>query len=86
MCACVRGCVRACVRACVCVCVLFCFQLYELIAYKLQLVDEHITIHCIFILSWLNFCLNQRRLKWKCSENCNLFNFLKSVSLALPIY
>ena len=27
------------------------FQLYELIAYKLQLVDEHITILCIFILS-----------------------------------
>ena len=29
----------------------FFFQLYELIAYKLQLVDEHITILCIFILS-----------------------------------
>ena len=26
------------------------FQLYELIAYKLQLFDEHITILCIFIL------------------------------------
>ena len=35
------------------------FQLYELIAYKLQLVDEHITILCIFILSQINFCLNQ---------------------------
>ena len=28
-------------------------------AYKLQLVDEHITILCIFILSWIKFCLNQ---------------------------
>ena len=36
------------------------FQLYELIAYKLQLVDEHITILCIFILSWIKFCLNQK--------------------------
>ena len=26
---------------------------------KLQLVDEHITILCIFILSWIKFCLNQ---------------------------
>ena len=34
--------------------------LIELIAYKLQLVDEHITILCIFILSWIKFCLNQR--------------------------
>ena len=39
------------------------FQLYELIAYKLYLVDEHITILCIFILFrffiFLFFGLNQ---------------------------
>ena len=37
----------------------FLFQLYanELTAYKL--VGEPMTIHCIFILSWINSCLNQ---------------------------
>ena len=39
--------------------IVFFFQLYELIAYKLYLVDEHIMIHRIFILSRINFCLNQ---------------------------
>ena len=33
------------------------------IAYKLQLVDEHIMILCIFILSWIKFCLNQNTSK-----------------------
>ena len=35
------------------------FQLYELIAYKLRFVDEHIMIFLIFILSRINICLNQ---------------------------
>ena len=34
-----------------------------------KLVDEPITIHCIFILSWINSCLNQ-----KCSTWLNVFN------------
>ena len=36
-------------------------QLYELIAHKLwKFVDEYTIIHCTFILSRINFCLNQR--------------------------
>ena len=40
-----------------CFCIVLFFHLF--IAYKLLLVDKHITILCIFILSRIHFCLNQ---------------------------
>ena len=45
-------------------------QMYvkELTTYSKKLVDEPITIHCIFILSWINSCLNQRFCSQKSSD------------------
>ena len=36
-----------------------CVCAFESLSSKYMSADEHITILCIFILSWINFCLNQ---------------------------
>ena len=49
--------------------IVFFFQLYELIAYKLYLVDEHIMSHRIFILSRIIFVKKKKKEKGEKSRS-----------------